>query len=262
MPSHNTSVETVVNNIQKQPEEELSFMGVLDKAINTFSTKIERNEVFDMSNKASKNHFRNSQEEFVHSNVELQQENMTLYEENDELKEELSHKDHIIDQLNAQIHHLSVTLKECEIRLGHTTDMYAHEKQEKENTIIACNRILSRFTTDDINSTKFLSQNREITQVSPPIRMKRGSGGDTYPSSLAMCQMDEEEEYSDKTMLNHKRRSSSRMNTSTVHSYKRSMPTNCSNLVTGGDTTFTGILNNESYDFNPKDMEEMDSIKE
>ena len=68
-----------------------------------------------------------------------------------------------------------------------------------------------------------------------------------------------EDAYFSKDSFNEQR--DSLVNTSTFNGNQRTVHTNMSHLVTGpGETTSTGMLNNESYDFNPKDMEEMNSM--
>ena len=141
--------------------------------------------------------------------------------------------------------------------------MYVREKKEKENASIAFNRILSNITRDDENSHKlFLLQNMQMTHVSPPIRIDRHSACDDYPTNLARYQLDEDDIYSEKEMHIDRRNSHSRMNTSSMNANQRTVYTNGSHMITGaGETTSTGILNNnESYDFNPRDMEEMDAL--
>ena len=181
---------------------------------------------------------------------------------NDKLQEIVDEKDHLIEELKERINNLSITLKEWEIRLSHTSEMYAREKKEKENTAIAFNRILNKFTIDDANSIKFLQHNMQLTYTSPSIRLNHIPGYENHQTWMNIYQNEEDDIYWDKELLNDRRNSNSRVNTSCLNANQRTLYTNNSNLITKhGETTSTGFMNNnESYDFNPRDMEEMGSI--
>ena len=204
----------------------------------------------------------NTQNELIRQNYELREDNKILVMKNDKLQEIVEEKDQLIEELKKRINSLSITLKEWEIRLSHTTEMYAREKKEKENTAIAFNRILNKFTTDDSNSIKFLQHNMQLTHASPSIRLNRVSGYDNHQALINIYHNDEDDIYGDKELINERRNSNSRMNTSWVNANQRTLYTNNSNLITRhGETVSTGFINNnESYDFNPRDMEEMGSI--
>lgn len=153
-PSHNTSVETVVNQEKTLPPP--TFLGVIQEAIKTFSNVPTTKQVFEMKPKPETS---SRLQELLEENYELREDNQTLVEENDNLKEELQMKDNTIRELNEKLRNVRISLKECEIRLNHTTQMYAKERDEKENIYIAFNRILSNFTENEDNSQKFLQQN-------------------------------------------------------------------------------------------------------
>jgi hypothetical protein len=252
--SHNTSIETVVNqDVIQVPK---SFMGVLEDAITIFSKAPAHNPIFELK---PKEHKIRDYHKIMNDNFELREDNKTLVHENDDLKEDIDEKDAIVDKLNQKIQQLCIDLKECEIHLTHTTEMYAREKQEKENAYIAFNRILCNFTSDDINSAKFLQRNMQLASVSSPTVQDRNSSQGDY--STNMGHYHDEDDYCDKELLPNRRKSNSRMNTSSANGNQRTVYTNGTNLITGGgDTTSTVILNNESYDFNPRDMEEMDVL--
>lgn len=231
-------------------------MDVISDAINIFGNKSSKKSIFEVKNQQNNTNILNPGlgTLFAH-NLELKEDNQALVQENDDLKEELEEKDNIIEDLREQLQNLQITLKECEIRLSHTTEMYTREKQEKENASIAFNRILSSFTKDDLNSMRFLQQNMHMT-VSPPIRLDRHSSCEDYSTnSRYQC---EDDSYSDKELMN-RRYSSSQMNTSVLNANQRTVYTAASHLITGAAETASTMLlnNNESYDFNPKDMEEM-----
>jgi hypothetical protein len=251
--SHNTSLETVVNQAKVRPPKSQGFMDVLDEAVKVFSSKPNIKPIFELqSQRYNDTQNDESFSALIDQNTELRDDNKILVHENDSLKEELEEKDSIIDKLHNKIHNLWITLKECEIRLSHTSELYAKEKKEKENAAIAFNRILSNFTKDDWNSVKFLHQNIKMLKKFSPVRIDP----DSYKTYGRMRQ---EDIYFWKDSLNEQR--DSFVNTSTFNGNQRTVHTNMSHLVTGpGDTTSTGMLNNESYDFNPKDMEEMNSM--
>lgn len=192
--SHNTSIETVVN--QDKPQVPKSFMGVLEDAITVFSKAPAHNPIFEL--KPRDQNIREFQK-IMNDNYELREDNKTLVQENDELKEDINEKDLIIEEFNQKIQQLSIDLKECEIRLSHTTEMYSREKQERENAYVAFNRILSNFTSDDINSAKFLQRNLQMNKtVTSSLQDRRSSHGDY---STNMGQYHDEDDYSDKELI-------------------------------------------------------------
>jgi len=196
----------------------------------------------------------------IAENTELREDNKVLVQENDNLKEELEEKDNIIDDLNEQIQNLSINLKEWEIRLSHTTELYLREKSEREDASIAFNRILNNFTNDENNSNKFLNQNMQLAQRKSAVFKNRHCSQDYSTNYIAYPTA--EGTYDDKGSMGSRRDSDSRVNTSCINANQRTIYTNGSHTATGGgETTSTGLLNNnESYDFNPKDMEEMASM--
>ena len=256
-PSHNTSVETVIKQVKLQKP--LTFMGVLQDAIDTFSKTPTSQAVFEM--KPKEQNYQQIQV-LMSENYELREDNQTIVEENDKLKEELQHKDELIAQLSDKIKYNNINLKEWEIRLSHTTGLYTKEKEEKENAYIAFNRILSNFTQQESNSQKFLQQNLQISNTSPSVRYERHSSWGDYSTNMGRYAEEDEESYWSKELLPNRRHSNSIMNTSWINANQRTVHTNGSQLITnGGETNSTGILNNESYDFNPKEMEEMNSLQ-
>lgn len=111
--SHNTSLETVVNQAKIQPQKPQGFMDVLDEAVKVFSTKQTVRPIFELQNQRySDTQTEESYNALIDQNTELREDNKILVHENDSLKEEIEEKDALIEELHEKIQNLCINLKE------------------------------------------------------------------------------------------------------------------------------------------------------